>query len=86
MQFVSHSHKMAPISLGFYHLLLCIGNPDVWWNGLNREEEEEKEFFCSHPPHVGVKNSSKAGIPGSELHGLNIDKNGGAKVFFLPGP
>ena len=43
MQFVSHSHKMALISLGSYYLLLCIGNPDLFGNGLKREEEGERE-------------------------------------------
>ena len=40
MQSVSHSQKMALISVGFYYL---IGKPGVLGNGLTREEEEVRD-------------------------------------------
>ena len=69
--------------LGFYYLLLCIGNPDVLGNGLKREEEEEREreVFVHTLLTSAWKIDQRAG---TGLHGPNIGKNGrGKSVFFF---
>ena len=83
----SHSQKMAPNFCWFP--TACIRNPDVLAIGLKplRDEEEERElFFFVHTLLTsGVKIEQRAGIPGSDLHGPSIGKNGRDKSFFSPG-
>ena len=68
---------MALFPLGFYYLLLCIGNLDVLGNGL----EEKRESFLFTPS----SRRRKQLIKGWEAVSTDpiLAKTEGAKVFFF---
>ena len=72
---------MELFSLGFYCLLLCIGNLDILENGLKREEEEEREFFLFTPSSRRREKLIKGRAPASM--DPTLAKTEGAKVFIF---
>ena len=64
MQSISHSHKMAVISVGFYYLLWKSGRLGEW---LEERRRGRVRFFGSQPLPGSVKNWTKGGNSGKRL-------------------